>query len=86
MSMMDKPPPVIERPPILKGPPAIEGPSGVKILEKRPIGVGQFLREKIAIRDIIIEGPGPFIAGGGLRFLIEESVLYKMAYLVFENS
>ncbi len=61
-----KPPPVIERPPVLKGPPAIEGPSGVKILEKRPIGVGQFLREKIAIRDIIIEGPGPFIAGGGL--------------------
>jgi hypothetical protein len=36
-------------------------------LEKRPIGVGLFLRKKIAIREIIIEGPGPFIAGGGLQ-------------------
>jgi hypothetical protein len=46
-------------------PPIIEGPSGAKILEKRPIGVGQFFRKKIAIRETIIEGPGPFIAGGG---------------------
>ena len=36
------------------------------MLEKRPIGVGQFLPEKLAIRDAIIEGPGPFIPGGGV--------------------
>ena len=36
------PPPAIEGPPVLKGPLQIEGPFGVKILGKRPIGVGQF--------------------------------------------
>ena len=40
--MTTKPPPAIEGPPVLKGPLQIEGPFGVKILGKRPIGVGQF--------------------------------------------
>lgn len=33
--------------------------------KKRPIGLGQFLREKVAARDIIIKGLGPFIAAAG---------------------
>ena len=36
------PSPAIEGPPVLKGPLQVEGPFGVKILEKCPIGVGQF--------------------------------------------
>jgi hypothetical protein len=39
-------------------------------LEKRPIGVGQFFRKKIAIRETIIEGPESFIAGRGLLSIV----------------